>query len=366
MDFLADLRARDIEFTGSGKNRVSELIGDRSGVWTSVRARNELILRALSALHFFERDRQYVVREGKVQIVDEFTGRVMPDRSWERGLQQIIEVKEGCAPTSNRETLARITYQRFFRRYLRLSGMTGTAKEVAAEVSSVYRLPSVTIPLHRPSRRRYFRGRMFRTAAEKWSAIVDSIEQVAVREGRPVLVGTRSVDASEHLSRMLARRGIHHSLLNARQDETEAEIISAAGQQAKVTVATNMAGRGTDIRLDAESEARGGLHVILSECHTTSRVDRQLIGRCARQGNPGSCQMLVSLDDEVFRVHAKLLTRFVLLLTPSNVELPTPILKCLKFVAQWRAEAYDSGIRRETLKNDTKLDKTLAFSGRRE
>ena len=190
-----------------------------NGVWTSVRAREELITQALSALILFRRDQHYVVSDGKVQIVDESTGRVMPDRSWERGLHQMIEAKEKCELTLPRETLARLTYQRLFRRYIRLAGMTGTAREVAGEIRSVYGLDVVRIPLHRPSRRAYGRPRIFRTRDEKWQAVADSVQRMVVEAGRPVLIGTRSVKASEEISAVLAERGIEHALLNAKQDQ---------------------------------------------------------------------------------------------------------------------------------------------------
>jgi len=255
------------------------------GVWTSVRAREELVTQALSALVLYRRDQHYVVTEGKVQIVDESTGRIMPDRSWERGLHQIIEVKEGCEPTPRRETLARLTYQRLFRRYIRLAGMTGTAREVAREIGFVYGLDVVEIPLHRPLQRRYGSERVCATRAEKWNTVADVVEGLAVSGRRPVLIGTRSVQSSEEVSAVLNERGITHALLNAKQDQMEAGIIALAGQPSRVTVATNMAGRGTDILLGSGVAERGGLHVVLTEYHDARRVDRQLFGRCARQGD---------------------------------------------------------------------------------
>src|SRR3990170_4095314 len=222
----------------------------------------------------------------------------MADRSWERGLHQMIEAKEGCPITGQQETLARISYQKFFRRYLRVAGMTGTAREVARELWAVYRLPVVTIPTNRPVRRTRVPDQVYVTADAKWAAIVDSLRRLHA-EGRPVLVGTRSVSASEHLSELLKAAGLPHQVLNAGQDQEEAEVIAIAGSCGRITVATNMAGRGTDIRLGPGVAELGGLHVLATERHEARRIDRQLFGRGGRQGDPGSFQLIVSLEDEI-------------------------------------------------------------------
>jgi preprotein translocase subunit SecA len=305
-----------------------------------------------------------VVTEGKVQIVDEFTGRIMADRSWERGLHQMIEAKEGVELSERRETLARITYQRLFRRYLRLAGMTGTAREVAPELWAIYRLQVVKVPLNRPSRRRYAPGRLFAHASDKWQAVADTAEQAA-REGRPVLIGTRSVKASEAISQVLASRALEHALLNAKQDSEEAEIVAAAGQPGRITVATNMAGRGTDIRLPAAVVERGGLHVVLTECHESPRIDRQLFGRCARQGDPGACELLVALDDELFSTYAARLAAALRACGPGVLR-SRLLLALLQRTAQRAAEQRNARIRRDNLRLDRRLEKTLAFSGQHE
>ena len=217
-------------------------------MWAIRRAREELVQHALAALHLYRRDVQYIVADGKVQIVDEYTGRVMPDRSWESGIHQLIEAKEHCAITERRKTLAQITYQRFFRRYLHLCGMTGTAIEPAGELYGIYGLRVVRIPTNRPLRRTNSGTRVLPTAELKWNAVVRSA-YAAARAGRAVLIGTRSVEASEHISQLLAEAGLEPVVLNARQDREEAEIVARAGQPGRVTVATNMAGRGTDIQL---------------------------------------------------------------------------------------------------------------------
>lgn len=363
--YVIDRRERYIELRESGKRWLDEWSEDQAGVWTSKRTREELVRQALSAIHLFILDQHYVVAEGKVQIVDEFTGRIMADRSWERGLHQMIETKEGVEITARRETLARITYQRLFRRYLRLAGMTGTGMEVAPEIWSIFRLGVVKVPLNRPSRRSYLPGRLFSTAEQKWEAVADDARRCANEEQRPVLIGTRSVQASEELSAVLSRRGLEHLLLNAKQDREEAEIVARAGLAGAITVATNMAGRGTDIKLSSEVSARGGLHVILTECHESARIDRQLYGRCARQGDPGTCIMLVSLEDELFRTYAPWLTRFAANAGPAVRASPW-LLQLLQATAQAAAERRNARIRNDNLKLDRRLEKTLGFAGRGE
>ena len=364
--FQIDLAERNLALTEEGRRELGELAEGLQGVWNSVRAREELVTQALSAMMLFSRDQHYVVIDGKVQIVDESTGRVMPDRSWERGLHQLIEVKEGCELTDRRETLARITYQRLFRRYIRLSGMTGTAHEVAREIKSVYGLDVVRIPLNRPSQRRAALPLVCTTSAQKLRIIADRVERLAMAEGRAVLIGTRSVGASEEISAALNARGIAHALLNAKQDKDEAEVVAAAGEPARVTVATNMAGRGTDIRLGAGVAARGGLHVILTEYHDSRRVDRQLFGRCARQGDPGSCEAIVSLQDDLFVIHAGGVTRLLARLVGGGVPIPSWLYQPLRWLAQFQAERRHGYVRVQNVKQDRRLDRVLAFSGRGE
>ena len=365
-DYTVDLAERTVSLTSAGRDKVGDFAADLNGLWTSVRAREELVASALSALILFLPDQQYVVTDGKVQIVDESTGRVMPDRSWERGLHQLIEVKENCEPTQRRETLARLTYQRLFRRYIRLAGMTGTAREVSREVKSVYGLDVVRVPLHRPSRRRYGRALVCATRAEKWQRVADVVERLAVANGQPVLIGTRSVRSSEEISAVLHERKIEHALLNAKQDQAEASVVALAGQLSRVTVATNMAGRGTDIRLGQGVAERGGLHVILTEYHESRRIDRQLLGRCARQGDPGSCQAIVSLEDDIYIVHAPSATRLVNRLVNDGSKVPAALYEALRRLAQFRAERRSAEVRVQTLKLDRRLDRVLAFSGRGE
>jgi preprotein translocase subunit SecA len=364
-DYLLDEFERSIELTEAGHDKLDEHAEDLDGPWTSVRGREELLRQALSALHLFRRDQHYVVIDGKVQIVDESTGRVMPDRSWERGLHQLIELKEGVEVTPRRETLARLTYQRLFRRYVHLSGMTGTAAEAAREIKAVYDLDTARVPLHRPSRRIDQGVTVCRTLDEKWERVAD-VAQALSRKGRPVLIGTRSVEASEQISAVLCGRALVHALLNAKQDKDEAEVVAQAGQVGRITVATNMAGRGTDIELGRGVAELGGLHVILTEYHDSRRVDRQLVGRCARQGDPGSCQAIVSLEDDIFQVCAPRLAGWLQHALAAGTPVPDAAFAALRRRAQHAAEERQYAIRMMNLKQDRQLQRLLAFTGRSE
>ena len=365
-DYTLNGFQRSVALNERGKEKLDALAADLDGLWTSTRAREEIVKQALTALLLYKRDQHYVVSEGKVLIIDESTGRVMPDRSWERGLHQLIEAKEGCTLTERRETLARLTYQRLFRRYVRLAGMTGTATEVVREIRSVYRLDVARIPLHKPLRRLYYVPTVCASLDEKWRRVADVASRMAQGEGRPVLIGTRSVKASEEISAVLKARGIVHALLNAKQDQSEAEVIAQAGQRGRVTVATNMAGRGTDIRLGAGVAELGGLHVVLTEYHESRRIDRQLFGRCARQGDPGSCEAIVSLEDEIFTLCAPAATQLVARLVRRQVDVPPLVYRGLKALAQFQAEKRNSYVRVQNLKLDRRLNQVLAFSGRGE
>jgi preprotein translocase subunit SecA len=356
-DFSVAEREREVRILDAGSRRLAEWAPTAGGIFSGRRRREELVRQALTALHLFHRDQHYLVDEGRVAIVDEYTGRLMPDRSWERGLHQMIEVKEGLSISGRQETRARISYQRFFQRYLRLAGMTGTAREVAGELFATYRLPVVRVPTHRPVRRRDLGERVFGTAERKWAAVVERIEALH-RAGRPVLVGTRSVSASETLSARLDEAGLPHRMLNARQDDEEAQIVAEAGRRGRITVATNMAGRGTDIRLEPGVAELGGLHVVATERHEARRIDRQLFGRGGRQGDPGSFESIVSLEDELFQVHAGPLERR---LAEGGVAPGLALARCQRAAARLHAR-----IRRDLLRHDRELDRLLAFSGRAE
>ena len=243
-------------------------------------------------------DRQYVVRDGEVVIVDEFTGRLAEGRKWREGIHQAVEAKQGVEVTVATGQAARVTVQDFFLRYEKLAGMTGTAMTSARELRRIYRCHVLPIPTNRPAIRQGLDTRVFGTAEAKWNAVVEEICELHAA-GRPLLIGTRSIDKSEHLSELLAARGIEHQVLNAHRIAEEAEIVARAGLRGKVTVSTNMAGRGTDIKLGEGVVELGGLQVICTEMHDARRIDRQLIGRCGRQGDPGTFRQYLALDDDL-------------------------------------------------------------------
>lgn len=362
-EFKLHRRDRSVELSAHGKDRLQTLAQPLGGVWQASRRREELVCQALRALHLYQRDRDYLVSAGQVQIIDEFTGRVMADRTWENGLHQLIETKEGCSLTGQKETLARISYQQFFRRYLRLAGMTGTAHEVRGELSAVYGLQVVKIPTQRPCKRVQHRPRIYRTRAEKWQAVVQQVH-VYHSQGRALLLGTRSLAASEQLSQILAAAGLPHQVLNARQDAQEAAIIARAGEPGRITVATNMAGRGTDIRLAAGVAHQGGLHVIATERHEASRIDRQLVGRCARQGDPGSVSSILSLEDELIALYCPNLMRQLAGCGGATFGFGQWLNGLAFALAQRAAERHHRRLRRALLKQDEHLDTLLAFAGR--
>ncbi|MBF0400042.1 MAG: preprotein translocase subunit SecA [Magnetococcales bacterium] len=367
VDFSLTAGGRFPTLTEQGRQYLRESCAHLPGLWQGEQRRGEAVQQALVALYSFQRDVHYIVRDEKVLIVDETTGRIMPDRSWEQGLQQLVEVKEQVPVTPQKESLARISFQIFFRRYVYLSGMTGTCREVGGEVGDVYGLGVVRIPPHRPSRRKYLPERVFATAEERWQAVVAAI-RVCYESGQPVLVGTHSILGSEHLSARLTAAHIPHRVLNAKQDAQEAEIIAQAGGLRRVTIATNMAGRGTDIQLGEGVAELGGLHVLLTEYHHSSRVDRQLYGRCARQGDPGSWQALISLEDALAVAHFPKLAnilRGLLRHFPDNKYCRAVALGAFRR-AQLKTEKRDRRARRQMLEVDFRLRQSLAFSGQME
>jgi preprotein translocase subunit SecA len=327
--------------------------------------REDLVRHALEALHIYHRDTHYVLEgDGRVVLVDEFTGRRMADRAWSEDLHQLIETKESAPLTGRNETLARISYQRFFRRYLRLAGMTGTAREAAAELWSVYGLGVRPVAPRRRLRRRALPPSVCLTAAARWDRVVARAAELR-QSGRPVLIGTRSVAASERVSGLLEAAGLGHRVLNARHDRAEAEIAARAGGPDCITVATNMAGRGTDITLAPGVADRGGLHVIATEYHEARRIDRQLFGRCGRQGDPGTFEMIASLDDELIARHGawwRPLARWAVSRTPGASWIAHWILGR----AQRRAERLHARVRADLLRVDEHVETALAFSGNQE
>jgi len=316
------------------------------------------ISQLLRAYCLYEKDVEYVVQENKVLIVDEFTGRLMPGRRWSDGLHQAIEAKEGVAIERETQTLATITIQNYFRLYKKLAGMTGTAETEATEFQNIYKLGVVVIPTNQPCVRMDENDRIYKTRREKYNAIIDEIAERHAK-GQPLLVGTVNVDASEVLARMLQRRGIPHNVLNAKYHEREAEIVARAGQFGSVTIATNMAGRGTDIKLGSGVPEVGGLHVIGSERHEARRIDRQLRGRCARQGDSGGSRFYVSLEDDLMRLFgsARIGNIMEKLGMKEGEDLQHRWLNKSIETAQRRVEEHNFSIRKHTLEYDDVMNK---------
>ncbi|UCC55299.1 MAG: preprotein translocase subunit SecA [Gammaproteobacteria bacterium] len=365
-DFVVDEKLRQVRLTAAGKERAVTAGEELGGQWQMRTRCEELVGQALSACHLFRRDREYLVNDGKVSIIDDFTGRVMADRKWERGLHQMIEVKEGCEISPPNEVLARISYQKFFRRYLHLSGMTGTARETAAELSAVYGLKVVKIPTHRESLLQRQADRLYPTQEAKWRRVVARVIELH-KQQRPVLVGTRSVADSETLSRMLGRVGLPHQVLNARQDKDEAELVAQAGHPGAIMIATNMAGRGTDIPLAPGVRENGGLHVIAAERNSARRIDRQLFGRSGRQGAPGSYESILALDDRIVSEH---IPQFLRRLAERYARDPHPLPRWLGTLVlaycQRQSESQQRRQRKVLERMDEYLGKMLAFTGKTE
>jgi preprotein translocase subunit SecA len=333
------------------KQRIQQAFDERS-------EKIQNISQLLRAYCLFEKDVEYVVQENKVMIVDEFTGRLMPGRRWSDGLHQAVEAKEGVAIERETQTLATITIQNYFRLYKKLAGMTGTAETEATEFENIYKLGVIVIPTNKPCVRKDEDDVIYKTRREKYNAIIDEIVE-RHRKGQPLLVGTVSVEASEVLSRMLGRQRIPHNVLNAKYHQREAEIVARAGQPGSVTIATNMAGRGTDIKLGQGVPESGGLHVIGSERHEARRIDRQLRGRCARQGDPGSSRFYVSLEDDLMRLFGggRIGTVMEKLGMKEGEALVHSWLNRSIETAQRRVEEHHFSIRKRTLEFDDVMNK---------
>ena len=316
------------------------------------------IAQLLKAYCLYQKDVQYVVQENKVIIVDENTGRLMTGRRWSDGLHQAVEAKEEVEIERETQTYATITIQNYFRLYDKLAGMTGTAETEASEFWDIYKLGVLVIPTNKPVRRQDADDTVHKTKREKYNAVMKEI-QTTHAQGRPILVGTISVEVSEHLSRMLKKLGIIHSVLNAKYHQQEAEIITRAGQRGSVTIATNMAGRGTDIKLGSGIADAGGLHVLATERHEARRIDRQLRGRCARQGDPGSSHFFISLEDDLMRLFGsdKIVKYMEKMGLEEGQELEHPLLNRSIGQAQKRVEQHNFQIRKRTLEYDDVMNK---------
>ena len=349
-DFTRDPHSHRLTLTREGTRRALDQLTDNV-LQHLLRLWQGYIERALHARLQLRRDVHYVVSDGKVVIVDEFTGRPCPDRTWSDGMHQAVEASAGVTITEENASEATITRPAYFRLYEKVCGMTGTAREAAAELRECYRLPSTVIPLHRPSRRQLLPDRVFVTRMAKLEAVA---REIAARRaaGQPVLIGTRTIENSESLAEKLTSHGLPFRLLNAKQNAEEAAIIERAAEPGAITIATNMAGRGAHIPVPGESLRAGGLHVIGLERHESARIDRQLIGRCARQGQPGSAQFFLSLEDDLLTRHAPGLSAPQ---ANADGELPPDFARHFSRV-QRKVEAEDREQRRQLAHYDKWLD----------
>ena len=368
-DYRALSAARAMRLTDAGRDRVSLAVQGAAGVLAPPQRAHELVEAALTARWVFRRDREYAVTKSGVQLIDEVTGRIAEGRQWTGALQPMVELKEGVALSPPASTAAQITYQRFFPRYLRLGGMSGTLTEAQHELRMLYDVGVARVPLARASQRRWLGETLFVDAAAKWAAVVERVIAMS-RSGRPVLIGTDSVADSAHLSSLLQAAGIPHQVLNAVQDADEAACIARAGRHGSVTVATNMAGRGTDIQLDATAAAAGGLHVIACMRNRARRIDRQLIGRCARHGDPGSAQTLLALDDALLqRIWPAWLRRAAAACAVQDGpqrRVPALLAAPLLSVAQRITEWHETQHRKQLRRAERQLGALYGFAGQTE
>ena len=363
-DYIVDFKAREIELTQQGEDKLAEKINILPKLWQNKRKRDLWVKKALTAELFYIKGRHYIVQDDKVQIVDEFTGRIMADRSWEQGLHQMVEAKEGCLITEQRETLARISYQVFFSRYLYLAGTSGTLKEVSVEMHGVYGLQTVKVPTNKPSKMVMMPERIYKSMALKRQALIERIAGL-FEKGRPVLIGTGSVAESEAVSVWLEEAGYPHRVLNAKQDKQEADIISKAGQQKAIMVATNMAGRGTDVALGLGVGELGGLHVIALTSNESRRIDRQLYGRCARQGDPGSAEAILSLQDPALeQFYSPAVLKVMSLFCTGKQPIPHYLGWLILRFPQAIKEKRQRRLRKQVANYDKHLTRLLGFSGK--
>lgn len=352
-DFIVNEKDKIVHLTADGIKKVEqyfkiENLADPENL--EIQHNMELALRANNLMF---RDQDYVVKDDQIFIVDEFTGRIMPGRRYSDGLHQAIEAKEHVKVKRESKTLANITFQNFFNKYTKKCGMTGTALTEEKEFRAIYGMDVIEIPTNKPVQRKDLQDAVYKTKKEKLLAVCNAIE-AAHEKGQPVLVGTITIEASEELSRMLVKRGIKHEVLNAKFHEREAEIVALAGQHGAVTIATNMAGRGTDIQLDEEAKAAGGLKIIGTERHEARRIDNQLRGRSGRQGDPGESRFYISLEDDLMRLFGseRLMGMFNALGVPENEEIEHKMLSDAIEKAQMKIEHNNFGIRKNLLEYD--------------
>ena len=352
-DFIVNEKEKVVNLTEQGVKKVEAFFHiDNLADAENLEIQHNIIL-ALRAHNLMFRDKDYVVKDDEVLIVDEFTGRIMPGRRYSDGLHQDIEAKEHVNVKRESRTLATITFQNFFNKYAKKGGMTGTAQTEEKEFRNIYGMDVIVIPTNRPVIRKDLNDAVYKTKKEKFHAVVEEIVK-AHEKGQPVLVGTITIETSEMLSQMLKKRGVPHKVLNAKYHELEAEIVAQAGVHGAVTIATNMAGRGTDIKLDDESKALGGLKIIGTERHESRRIDNQLRGRAGRQGDPGESRFYISLEDDLMRLFGsdKLMSMFNALGVPENEQIEHKMLSSAIEKAQQKIETNNYGIRENLLKYD--------------
>ncbi len=353
--FIVDEKHRSVSLTEEGAKYVENMLGEKN-IW-----KNTVYLRhlnnALKAESLFTRDKDYIVKDGKVIIVDEFTGRLQPDRRFSEGLHQAIEAKEGVAVRHESKTVASISYQNFYRMYHYLAGMTGTAMTEREEFLKIYDIDVVQVPTYKPIIRKDHPDIIYKTQQAKFNAIAKHVEDL-YKKGQPVLVGTSSIDTSEIISKILKKRGVPHQVLNAKYHEKEAHIIAKAGKKGSVTIATNMAGRGTDIKIDDEVKKLGGLYVIGAQRHEARRIDNQLKGRSGRLGDPGETRFYLSLEDELLRIFGGNIIKSLFEKTnmPEHVPLESRMLSSLIEKAQKKVESLHFDIRYRLVQYDDVLD----------
>ncbi len=367
-DFIVNEKDKIVSLTQEGTKKVEQFFHiDNLSDPENLEIQHNVIL-ALRANNLMFRDQDYVVKDDQVMIVDSFTGRIMPGRRYSDGLHQAIEAKEHVKVKRESMTLANITFQNFFNKYDKKSGMTGTALTEEQEFRDIYGMDVIEIPTNCPIARKDLEDAVYKTKAEKYRAVVREVKE-AHAKGQPVLVGTITIDISEEISRMLSREGIRHNVLNAKFHEKEAEIVANAGLHGAVTIATNMAGRGTDIKLDEEAKAAGGLKIIGTERHESRRIDNQLRGRSGRQGDPGQSQFFISLEDDLMRLFGseKLISMFNSLGVPEDEQIQHKMLSGAIEKAQTKIESNNFAIRKNLLEYDQVMNeqRELIYAQRR-
>ncbi|MBS0508726.1 MAG: hypothetical protein JSR53_15225, partial [Proteobacteria bacterium] len=375
VDFTCHAKARQALLTDAGRERIAALTQSLAPLWRSTRHREHAICTALAARHLYARDRDYIVQyttdehgrpAGRIVIVDAVSGRLSEGRRWSQGLHAMVALKEGCKPEPELETIAQITYQRFFRRYHRLGGLSGTLSESRAELRTLYGLAIVAVAPRLPLARQIGATRAFASAGERWRAVARRCAELTA-QGRPVLVGTDSVAESQELSAVLTAAGLAHTVLNAHYDADEAAIVARAGEGGRITVATNMAGRGTDIEVGAAAHAAGGLHVLCCQLNPSRRIDRQLLGRAARQGQSGSAETWIALDSQRLAADAwgRLAARLMALAAGSADAAPrwrSPWLRLCLRALQQHDEGRQAHARTTHFKQDCAAERGLSFS----